>query len=110
MIINDKMRLYMKEHVYILPEEIGDGRIDSIVEILDHLKNFHDRKREIVFNLEKVKRVTPSGMAILCCLADSLREQSRKTHTINLNRKTAQGPFIQKLLNSQSDKSFIPIN
>lgn len=84
----------------LLPEVIGDGRLDSLLTAFFLLKNFPDKI--YTFNWRRVKKILPAGHAILACLADAIAEQNIKVKHLFIKNKFKIYPEIQKLLNLPS--------
>lgn len=81
----------------LLPEVIGDGRLDSLLTAFFLLKNFPDKI--YTFNWRRVKKILPTGHAILACLADAIAEQNIKVKHLFIKNKFKAYPEIKKLLN-----------
>ncbi len=71
---------------FTLPQELGDGRLDTVIAIFDYLKKHSGQKKELILDWKKVQRITPAGCAILACLFDSIFEQNFQVKMINYSQ------------------------
>jgi len=82
----------------VLPQEIGDGRIDTLLKVFSELKKFSSEKHKIQLNWSKVKRISPAGWAILACLFDAAVEKKQVLDNIFVHKEFKNFPVIQNLL------------
>lgn len=86
-----------KATTILMPIEVGDGRIESILKIFQEVKN----KNELILDWSKVEKISPAGFAILACLFDSTVEAQTNIEHINIQKKLKLYPVIQNLINSK---------
>lgn len=91
------MRLYIKEKLFELPQEIGDGRLDLLLEIFQYIWS-SDQSKALVLDFSKTLSITPSGLAIMACLADCLRENSIVCRVQKLSDKIPSYSFLSAIL------------
>ncbi len=71
----------MKYFEYKLPREIGDSRLDTVLEVFHALHS----SQNIIIDFGRVTHITPSGQAIIACLCEKLCESKSHVQIRNLH-------------------------
>lgn len=80
----------------ILGKEISDGRLDTVLAVLNSISDNKDK--ELVLNFSKTEKISPAGFAILACLFDYSIEQNCSINVINLDAQFTNFKVIKNLL------------
>lgn len=77
----------------LLPHSLGEGRIDTIIQLFHIVKSNHSLK----VDWSRVREITPAGWGILACLWDRVLEQKIKWKHSGLRSKLRQHPLLKRL-------------
>ena len=80
-----------------LPEIIDDGRLDWALTLLHVSRQTTATPNEIRLNWSKVHGISPAGMAILCCILDTLVEQHHHVKCLFVPKEFRNIPVVQNL-------------
>lgn len=80
-----------------LPQNIDDGRLDTILFLLSESKRLGDSPEEIILDWKKTTAVSPAGYAILACVFDTLIEQRNEVRNVNMSGSLANNPLIRNI-------------
>ena len=84
--------------VITLPRIIDDGRLDSILLLLDESKRLGNTDEEIIIDWSKTLAISPAGYAILGCVFDSLIEQRNNVNNLNIPKSLKNNPLISNFV------------
>ncbi len=93
----------MKE--VFLPMEVGDGRLDGILELFHLVRGDPASTSDLCLNWSRVEQITPAGFAIMACFFDSVLEQKCKLKNVFVKKKFKSIPVVRNLLNCGKYKS-----
>lgn len=82
----------------LLPSTIGDGRLDTILEIFSRLKQ-DPKGHKIRLNWTRVVEIMPAGYAILGCLFDASIEHQIHLENRFIKKRFQMSPVIRNLMN-----------
>lgn len=98
--------MYERNSVEImLPQEIGDGHLNTLLSVFERLKNPEGKKKELRLNWRRVERILPAGFALLACLFDTAVEQRCHLKNLFVKKKWAALPVVKNLLNISQYKA-----
>ena len=83
----------------LLPQTIGDGRIDIFFKLLQLSKD-RSKENQIYLDWQRTFQITPAGQAILAVLFDTFLEQRTKLKNINISKKFLGFPVVRNLMRS----------
>lgn len=78
----------------IFPSIIGDGRIDSILKAVSLTKTAD----QIEFDFSRTTSISPAGLPILACIADSIIEQQKKPELTGISPALRKNKIIKTFL------------
>lgn len=91
-----------------LPEIIDDGRLDWALALLNVSRETGGMRGEIRLNWGKVRDISPAGVAILCCLFDSLVEQGNRVKCAFVPKRFKDIPVVRSLIGINLHRSLPP--
>lgn len=77
----------------LLGQELGDGRVDSFLKIFSSLRDTGD----LTVHCQRLKRITPAGLAMLACLYDFVVEQKVKLTFTGIPKAFRTLPVLNNL-------------
>lgn len=83
----------------LLPSAIGDGRLDTILQIFSWIKGQTRGKGKIRLNWTRVAEILPAGYAILACLFDAVVEHNCRLENVFVKKRFRTVPVIKNLIN-----------
>lgn len=82
---------------FLLPGSIGDGRLDTMIEIFSRVKQA-EKKDEVRLNWTRVTEILPAGYAILACLFDTAVEHRSRLENVFVKKRFRTIPVIKNLI------------
>lgn len=92
----------------IIPTEIGDGRLDTILKVFSATRRANSGGYKLRLNWKKVEKIAPSGFAILACLCDTIVEQKCPVTHVFVKQQFKEIPVIHKLLHKRREDLLPP--
>lgn len=90
----------------VLPQSIGDGRLDTILEVFSKIKVAN--QEEIRLDGRRVTEILPAGHAILACLFDAAVEHLCRLQLVFVKKQFRQIPVVKSLMNLTQFKMLPP--
>ena len=87
----------------LFPEEVGDGRVDTLIKAFSVLTE--SSGSETVIDWSHTTTVTPAGLGIAACLFDTIVEQKCAVKSIGIDRKLRGYTPIENLLSVKKHKA-----
>ena len=85
---------------WVLPAEISDGRLDSLLELFAFLQQATEGEkagRSVRLNWTKTQKISPAGAAILACLFDVAVEQGKYPESVFIKKRLKEIPVVTNL-------------
>jgi len=91
-----------------LPEVIDDGRLDWALALMNASRAIGADGGDLRLNWGKVREISPGGMAILCCICDSLIEQRNHVKCVFVPKRFKEIPVVRSLTGIRPDSPLPP--
>ena len=92
----------------ILPMSIGDGRLDTLLEVFSTIKG--GEKKGLRLNWTRVVEILPAGYAILACLFDAAVEHGVRLENVYIKKRLRKIPVVNNLMGTGRHKTLPPPN
>ncbi len=95
--------------MFLLPSEIGDGRLDTILELFSAIKQGAPQGK-IRLNWTRVVGILPAGHAILACLFDTAVEHGVRLENVFIKKRFREIAVVKNLMSVGKYKTLPPPN
>ncbi len=100
------MRIYitMQTKLVTLPQELGDGRLDTLLSAFNKVRSMSQSKTKLIVDCSRLSEITPAGYAIIACLVDIAREQNTIIEFTQLSKQYKKNTFFKAIKNDSIAK------
>lgn len=86
-------------NILSLPSVIDDGRIDTILKLINLAKSYPNEKKALTLDWSKTQALSPAGIAIMACVFDFMVEQKTEIKNIKISKKLLNIPVVSNFKN-----------